>query len=76
MNQLVIYQFLAYCYYILILEASILTLAQNEVNIQYRYGNDFQAKSVIIITWEDLIGQKNDENKVFKILYKIIYKIN
>ncbi|VDO72981.1 unnamed protein product [Heligmosomoides polygyrus] len=33
-------------------DASIVNLAHNEVNIQYRYGSKFLVKSVVIITWE------------------------
>jgi hypothetical protein len=28
-----------------------LALAQNEVNIQFRYGNAFEPESLVIITW-------------------------
>lgn len=35
-------------------------LAQNEVNIQFRYGNSFTPQSVIIITWlEEGEGENN-----------------
>uniref|UniRef100_A0A0M3I7E2 NIDO domain-containing protein n=1 Tax=Ascaris lumbricoides TaxID=6252 RepID=A0A0M3I7E2_ASCLU len=34
-------------------EQSILNLAQNEVNIQYRYGSSFRPSSVVIVTWDN-----------------------
>jgi hypothetical protein len=34
-------------------DSSIMSLVQSEVNIQYRYGNSFKPKSVLIVTWED-----------------------
>ncbi|CAD5215006.1 unnamed protein product [Bursaphelenchus okinawaensis] len=37
-------------------DPSILSLAQNEVNIQYRYGKEFQPTSVLIVTWEGTYG--------------------
>ncbi|KAK6745525.1 hypothetical protein RB195_011945 [Necator americanus] len=33
-------------------DTSIVNIAHNEVNIQYRYGSKFRVKSVVIITWE------------------------
>ena len=37
-------------------DPAILNVAQNEVNIQYRYGSDFRPSSVAIITWETIDG--------------------
>ncbi|VDD94411.1 unnamed protein product [Enterobius vermicularis] len=33
-------------------ESSIINLAQNEVNIQYRYGSNFRPNSVLVVTWD------------------------
>ena len=52
-------------------DSSVLSLAQSEVNIQYRYGNDFHPKSVFIVTWEDQVagveGGNAQEGNVFQL---------
>ncbi|KAL3100263.1 hypothetical protein niasHT_027727 [Heterodera trifolii] len=42
-------------------EETILAMAQNEVNIQFRYGKEFEPKSIIIITWMDTSAADEDE---------------
>ena len=32
-------------------DSEVLAQAQSEVNIQYRYGSEFQVQSVVILTW-------------------------
>ncbi|KAI1729049.1 calcium-binding EGF domain-containing protein [Ditylenchus destructor] len=44
-------------------DPNILGLAHSEVNIQYRYGNDFVVKSVIVITWEEGRSEKDSDAK-------------
>lgn len=43
-------------------EASLLNVAQSEVNIQYRYGASFKPRSVVIVTWEG-----DDDGNVFQL---------
>uniref|UniRef100_A0AC34RER1 Uncharacterized protein n=1 Tax=Panagrolaimus sp. JU765 TaxID=591449 RepID=A0AC34RER1_9BILA len=43
-------------------DQSILNVAQNEINIQYRYGSEFKPSSVAIITWETNDGISADYN--------------
>ncbi|PIO58479.1 Nidogen-like protein, partial [Teladorsagia circumcincta] len=47
---------------------SIINLAHNEVNIQYRYGSKFRVKSVLIITWEGGRPEDSDsEGNLFQL---------
>uniref|UniRef100_A0AC35GJ26 NIDO domain-containing protein n=1 Tax=Panagrolaimus sp. PS1159 TaxID=55785 RepID=A0AC35GJ26_9BILA len=46
-------------------DSTILNVAQNEVNIQYRYGSEFRPTSVAIITWETSDG--NTDGNVFQL---------
>ncbi|CAK5079641.1 unnamed protein product [Meloidogyne enterolobii] len=47
------------------IDENTLGLAQNEVNIQFRYGNSFTPQSVIIITW--LEEGEGDNNVLFQL---------
>lgn len=49
-------------------EPSVLHLAQNEVNIQYRYGSTFKPTAVLIVTWENTrdITEPNSEGNSFQ----------
>uniref|UniRef100_A0A7E4VRT2 Nidogen n=1 Tax=Panagrellus redivivus TaxID=6233 RepID=A0A7E4VRT2_PANRE len=46
-------------------DSSILNVAHNEVNIQYRYGSEFKPSSVAIITWETNDG--NGDGNIFQL---------
>nr|CDJ83750.1 Nidogen and EGF calcium-binding domain containing protein [Haemonchus contortus] len=49
-------------------DLSIVNLAHNEVNIQYRYGSKFRVKSVLIITWEGGRPENSDsEGNLFQL---------
>ncbi|VDK50437.1 unnamed protein product [Anisakis simplex] len=50
-------------------EQSVLNLAQNEVNIQYRYGSSFKPHSVVVVTWENTHDRsdKSSEGNLFQI---------
>ncbi|CAD6187998.1 unnamed protein product [Caenorhabditis auriculariae] len=44
-------------------DVSIVNLAHNEVNIQYRYGSQFRVKSVVLVTWENVHDQQKLETE-------------
>ncbi|CAD5220901.1 unnamed protein product [Bursaphelenchus xylophilus] len=50
-------------------ETSILSLVQNEVNIQYRYGKEFKPSSVLIVTWEGTfsVADERTEGNIFQV---------
>jgi hypothetical protein len=43
-------------------DRNVLNLAKSEVQIQYQYGENFQPRSVLIITWENVAprGARDD----------------
>jgi hypothetical protein len=59
-------------------DKSVLNLAKSEVQIQYRYGEDFIPSSVLIVTWENTApnNARNDlpvDVREYYIIYVYVY---